>query len=247
MWWIIPTGKEDILNRLITGTSLLLLFVGSAVSAAAADVDYLALLEEATAEIADDFRDNWAYTETATSSENTRVGRYDPSRQEGKRWTLVSVDGRVPKAKETKKFLKEKKKEEERAEKDGDSGPASIAEDVKNIRLVKETDEFWILGFTPKAEGEFKKVMSKLEGRIKIEKSERVPKYISIRSNKSFKPNFATRIYRFTMKFDFGKATEEGPLVITSMDFDINLKTVGVIKIDEKVLVTFSEYTFMGS
>jgi hypothetical protein len=234
-------------NRVLTGTSLLLLFISSAVSTAEADIDYLALLEEATAEIAQDFRNNWAYTETATSSENTRVGAYDPRQQEGKRWTLLSVDGRAPKEKETTKFLKEKQAEQEQAEKEGDKGLASILEDLKNVRLEKETDEYWLLGFTPKAEGEFKKIMSELDGRIKIEKSQRQLKYFSIQSNKSFKPNFTTRINQFAMKFDFEKATEEGPLVLTSLDFDINLKTVGLIEIDEKISVTFTEYTYTGS
>ncbi len=233
-------------KRFFTGVSLVLFFAASTAYTNVAEVDYIALIKESTAGVEDDIRESWAYTETTTSSEGIFVGLYDPRQPKGKRWTLESVDGRAPKEKETSKFLKEKMGLEEQEENDENSGPTSLVDDLKEVRLVEETDEFWLLGFTPKAEGEFKDIMNELDGRIKIDKTNRVLEYISVNSTKAFKPNFATRIYRFNMKLDFGRATEEGPLVVTSLDFDINLKTVGVIKVDETVSVTFSEYTFVG-
>jgi hypothetical protein len=217
-----------------------LLIMGGA--AWAADVSYVDLLKEATNAIEDDYRDHWAFTETMTSSKGTFVGRYDPKLKVGKRWTLSSVDGRKPKAKETKAYLKEKAESEAQSAKDGDSGPASIVEGVKNLRLVKETDEYWLLGFKPKAEGENKKVMKYLDGRVKITKKDRVLESIAIGSTKSFKPNFTTRIYKMNMQFEFGRATDDGPFVPVALAFDINLKTVGVIKVNEKVSMTYSEY-----
>lgn len=235
------------LNRYNIGIFFVCFFINPAMSSADSSIDYHALLEEATAEVEDEIRESWTYTETTTSSEGIYVAVYDPRLPEDTRWTLESVDGRSPTEKETTAFLKEKKKQAEQEENDEDSRPTALVDDLKEIRLIEETKEYWLLGFTPKAEGEFKAVMSELEGHIKIDKSKRVLDYISIHSTKSFKPNFTTRINRFKMKLDFGRASEEGPLVITSLDFDINLKTVGVIKIDENVSVTFSEYTFVGS
>jgi hypothetical protein len=114
------------------------------------------------------------------------------------------------------------------------------------IALLEETDEYWLLAFLPQGDGKIKDIMCSLVGRIKIEKSKRTLKHIAFKCNKPFKPNFTTRIYRFNMKFNYERVTEEGPLLISSMDFDIHLKTVGVFNLDEKVTVEISEYAFVG-
>lgn len=209
-------------------------------------VELDALLEEATEGIAEDYRDTWAYTETSKTSKGLFVSRYDPRAKRGNRWTLVSVNGRDPKSKETKEFLKEKSKEEERADSDDGSGPAAFTEGVEKLSLVKETDEFWLLSFQPKGQGDQAKIMKKLNGRFKILKDGRVLDSITMSNSKPFKPSFTTKIYQFFMHYGFGPATQDGPLVPQKLDFNIEMKAVGVLKVNEKIKTTYSDYEFVG-
>ena len=204
-------------------------------------MDYGALLNDAASNIDEDYRDRWAYTETSRTSNGVFVSRYDPSNAPGKRWTLLTVDGREPKAKETKKFLKEKAEEEERSQQDG-SGPKAFTEGVEKLTLLKETDDVWVLGFVPKGEGDNAKVMKKLNGSFTITKDSRVLQSITLKNEKSFKPNFTTRIYTFFMHYDFAPVGTDGPYLPNSLDFQIALKAVGVVKVDETVNTTFSDY-----
>lgn len=58
-------------------------------------------------------REAWAFTQQVrefkdSGTDQTRVERYDPSRAEAARWTLVSIDGRAPTEKELAAFRKRK-------------------------------------------------------------------------------------------------------------------------------------------
>jgi hypothetical protein len=209
-------------------------------------VDYGALLDEAFDDVDDNYRDHWAYTETMKTSDGVFVARFDPSLARGKRWTLATVDGRKPKAKETKEFLKEKGKEEERSGEDESSGVDSMISDRAGLRLINETEEYWLLSFRPKAEGDQKKVMKHLNGRLKIRKEDRSIEFIKMSNQKPFKPSFTTKIYNFYMQYDFGRIGDDGPLLPRSLDFKIELKAVGVVKVNEKVTAQYSDYEKVG-
>lgn len=89
------------------------------------------LLEEAIGKLGINF-DHWAYTETFVAKNakgkavNRAVWRFDPSKPFAEQFTVLSVDGRPPTAKEIKDYKKigeERLKHIEEAEKAGNSAP----------------------------------------------------------------------------------------------------------------------------
>ena len=206
---------------------------------------YDALLEEAFGAIEADYRLDWAYTESLTSSKGTSVGRFDPSLPEGARWSLMSVDGRKPKAKEVSRYLKAKAKEEAIPQDEESSGPESVAES-NSLELIEETSEYWLLSFVPAGEDESGDFMKYLDGRLKINKTGPYLEYLEIRSKGPFKPKFAVKVKKIFTRLEFAPVGENGVYLPQAVDFDIDVRAIGVLKMREKVSMRYSDYEYVG-
>ena len=88
------------MNRTVIVIGLLL--AGAASAESPADI-----VDRAFAAISTDYQRTWAFTETETNDGATRVGRFDPRRPPGMRWSLLSVDGRAPSEQEVEDYLAE--------------------------------------------------------------------------------------------------------------------------------------------
>jgi hypothetical protein len=91
-------------------------------------------------------RDAWAFTvrvseEDDSGRDRTRVERYDPSRGDAERWTLVSIDERAPTEKEIAAFQRRKGAKRQRATKPPSEyvafdRVAVVAEDENSIQYA---------------------------------------------------------------------------------------------------------------
>lgn len=98
--------------------SFLLALLAARLCAATAQAEAPALLREAVDRWAGE-RDRWAFTQhvrefDGEKVEQERFEQYDPSKPFGERWTLVTIDGRPPTAKEWESWDKRKNKKKRR-------------------------------------------------------------------------------------------------------------------------------------
>ena len=202
--------------------------------------DYNKIFEDAVAAVDFDFHRNWAYTETSVDSEHVWVGRSDPRRPSRERWQLISVDDRNPTEAEIKKYIKDKAHER------SDDGAHSVAAIVEpgSIRLVDETDEYWLFGFNPDDEED---IMDSVDATIRVNKAHRHLEYIDLRNHKTIKPAFGVKISKLITRLTFAPAADGGPVVPVSTQVEATGRAYLVVSFDDQEVTRNSDFEYAAA
>jgi hypothetical protein len=199
--------------------------------------DYASLFEEAINNIDWEFDDEWAYTESSLEDGELWVGRYDPRREADKRWTLISIDGGLPTAKEAKKYSQDK---DERGNSSDSRTTRIVGADT--LELLEETDDYWLFTFVPDDDEEV--FTENVDARIKIIKAGPYVESIDIRNHSDIKPGFGTKIRKFVMQLEFGPAAEGGPIVPHSVKVHVTGRALLFIGFNETELTSYSDFEY---
>ena len=242
-------------TRLLTHAfaAIALLFATTAAFAQTPHGSYEALFETAIKAITWDFQDDWAFTATSSGKEGDRVGRYDPRLPEDERWTLVSIDGRVPTDEEVVEYADSRGDHHFGDDDDDDDNDAIDMVEPGTLKLVEETDDYWLLSFVPTDDDDDddddevgRKVLESMNGTVKIIKNGEYLAYIDIRNEKPIRPKFGVKMSKFLMRLAFGPAADDGPVVMKSMDFAIKLSAFVLVRVNEAESMAFSEFEYAG-
>ena len=245
--------RIKLLTHAIVAT--ILLFTATTAFAQTAHGSYEALFEAAIKAITWDFQDDWAFTATSSGKEGDRVGRYDPRLPEDERWTLVSIDGRVPTDEEVVEYADSRGDHHfgDDDDDDNDNDDAIDMVEPGTLKLVEETDDYWLLSFVPTDDDDDddddevgRKVLESMNGTVKIIKNGEYLAYIDIRNEKPIRPKFGVKMSKFLMRLAFGPAADDGPVVMKSMDFAIKLSAFVLVRVNEAESMAFSEFEYAG-
>lgn len=209
--------------------------------------DHAAILQDAAQAMDDAYLQEWAYTETNIESEEHTVGRYDPRLPMGERWQLLSFNDRQPTVQEIADYAEEKKDDNGSSSAnngDGDHDVSDIAE-PDSLRLVEETDDYWLYSFTP-VEDDEEEFMKHVDATMKIIKDGPYIEYIDMHSSKPFKPQFGVKVKEFVTRLQFGRASAGGPVVPLSIDIRVKARAFLAISVDETMSVSFSDYEYVS-
>lgn len=220
---------------------------------------YEALFQSAIDAITWDFHDDWAFTATSSGKEGDRVGRYDPRLPEDERWTLISIDGRVPTDEEAAEFADSRGDHhfgDDSDDNDDNDNDAIDMVEPGTLELVEETEDYWLLSFVPTDDDEDdeddedddvgRKVLEGMNGTVKIIKDGEYLAYVDIRNEKPIRPKFGVKMSKFLMRLAFGPAADDGPVVMQSMDFAIKLSAFVLVRVNEAESVSFSDFEYAG-
>lgn len=228
--------------------AIALLWPAAALADALTDEYPSALLQEAIAAIDEDYRDHWAFTETAIDSEATVIGRFDPRRGGEDRWQLISVDGRAPTADEAETFRIDKAGEMAAdGPADEDEAEAEVGEMVRpdTLSLIEETADYWLFSFVPENDDD-EDFLEMMQGTLRIAKDGRYLEHINIESSGPFKPAFGVKVHRFLTRLTFGPAVAGGPIVPRSVAFNVKVRAYLLMNVDESGSVTWSDFEYVG-
>jgi len=229
-------------------------FATSAACAQTPHGSYEALFQSAINAITWDFHKDWAFTSTTSGSEGERVGRYDPRQPEGERWTLLTIDGRVPTAEESAEYAEKSRDQHSGNDDDDDEDNAIDMVEPGTLRLVEETDEYWLLSFVPTDDDDDdeddeigRKMMQSMYGTVKIIKDGEYLAYVDIRNEKPIRPRVGVKMKKFLMHMSFGPAADGGPVVMQSIDIAIRLSAFVLVRVNEAESVAFSDFEYAES
>lgn len=225
----------------------LLLFLALTPAAAVAE-DYAGLFEDAVSRVTWEYPENWAFTETRHGKEKTEIGRYDPSKPDGERWELVSVDGRTPTRDEADDYRDSKRGDrgflgggDDDSDEDED-GPATVVS-PGSLELLEEDDSHWLLGFVPTGDDEKEaKFMKKMSGTVRIAKPAGYLEFLDISSRKPVSPMVGVKIRDFNTRFEFAEAVAGGPVVPVAFRFRVKGRAFLAVGFDEMETLEFSDF-----
>lgn len=203
--------------------------------------DYEDIVQKATARYDDSFVDRWSFTETRTVNEEIRVANYDPARPSGHGWKLLSINNEPPDEDAVAEFLNEKADRE--AERDENAEEDDLYEMITpgSLDLIEETPTSWRFSFQPQ-DDEDEVFMEHVAGELTVVKGGYYLETMILRSRGPFKPQAGVKINDFVMQMKFGPAGNAGPIVPVAVRSRVSGKAFLVAKIDEDVVVEFSDY-----
>ena len=212
-------------------------------STARAEEDYAALLQHAVAAIDWQFSETWAYTETAYEDGEIWIGRFDPRIEEDHGWTLLSVDAKAPTSRQRREYLHDKDEHDSDADDDDNRVTAIVNEDT--LELVEETDEHWVLSFVPAEEEQA--FLESVDARVRIVKDGRYVEALLMENFQDIKPGFGTKLTEFKMRFSFGPAVDDGPIVPKSIDIRVKGRALLFIGFDDTEVLRYSDFEYAGN
>ena len=212
------------------------------VTSAASAEDYKTLLDEAVANVEWNIEESWAFTETSLSEGELYVGRFDPRLEEDARWSLLSVDGKEPTDDQRRQYAHDRNEHSDEKS-DGDHRVVAMV-DPDTLELVEETDEHWIFTFVP--EQDEPAFRDNVDAKIRIVKNGRYIESLEMRNFQDIKPGFGTRIKQLQMRFSFGPAIEDGPIVPLSVDVHISGRALLFIGFNETEVKKYSAFEYAG-
>lgn len=197
--------------------------------------DYRALFEEAAAKIDWNLEEHWAFTESRLSDEQEQVARFDPRRPEAERWQLLSVDGRAPTDEERREFADDKDGYET-----SDNDQRLDIVGIESLELVAEDDESWLLRFVPdEDEVEF---VENVDATVRIVKDGRYLQFVDMRNSADIKPGWGTKIGTFVVRFEFGPAVADGPIVPKNMGIQVGGSVLLFVGFEETEVITYRDF-----
>ncbi len=206
--------------------------------------DYIALAKTRLAEMDEtDTGENWFFTTTIHTSEETLVARNDPGKKEGARRELISVNGEPPTSKRLEKFEKREAERLEDSDKDDNRSKFSEMVDFSTLALVEITNGQALLSFTPVLDG-LEEESDKLNGSLRMNADTHVIEELSLVNTAKLSPAFSVSLKTFNMIFSFFPV--DGEVLLSRMKTSIEGKAGFLKKFKESTEITFSDYQRMA-
>lgn len=202
--------------------------------------DYVALAKLRLAEMDNtDTNENWFYTATIQTDEETLVSKNDPSKEKGERRELISVNGKPPTAERLKEFEKREAKRLEDSEKDKSRSKFSEMVDFSTLKLVEVSDGQAVLSFTPVLD-RLEKESDKLDGSLRMSTETHLIEEFSLANTAKLSPVFSVSLNTFNMHFAFSPV--DGDVLVSNMKTRIEGKAGFLKKFKESTEISFSDY-----
>ena len=214
----------------------------------AEQVDYAKLVEQSFDNVDWDFEQRFAFTETSMSEDTHTVARFDPSKPEGDRWTLLSYDNRPPSVEEIEWFDDEHEFDQSHHSENGDDGVLELI-NLDTLELQEETADYWLFSFKPNFDGEDKedrKFFRHMAGEIRISRQSGDVESMDIRNRKPIRPIIGAKIKSLVMQFEFAPAVEDGPVVLTHVTAGAKGSAFVMVRFNETETFSFSDFEYVG-
>lgn len=186
-----------------------------------------------------DTGENWFYTITIQSDEETLITKNEPSKEGGARRELISVNGEPPTPKRLKKFEKREAKRLEESENDKSQTQFSEMVDFSTLTLVEVTNGQALLSFVPVLDG-LEEESDKLNGSLRLNTETHLIEELSLANTAELSPAFSVSLKTFNMYFSF--LPVDGESLVSQMKINIEGKAGFLKKFSESTDISFSDY-----
>jgi hypothetical protein len=212
----------------------------SAQALSADSPDYVALAKAGLTEMDEtDMGEDWFFTVTAQTDEETLVSRNDPSKEEEARRELLSVNGEPPTEKRLKEFDKQEAKRQKSRKDDDNRTKFSAMVDYSTLALTEVTNGQAILSFSPILDG-LEKESDKMDGTLRLNADTYAIEELSLANTEKISPAFSVSFTTFTMSFSFSPV--DGETLMSGMGTSIEGKVGFLKKINTRTEIEFSDY-----
>ena len=224
------------LNPRLVKTVCIFALVFSGHAQSSGSTDYVELAKSRLAEMDEtDMNQTWFYTMTAHIEDEILVSRNDPTKKEGERQELISVNGEPPFEKQRKEF-KKFEDQDDGEEKD----KLSDMIDLSTLALKEVINGQAVLSFRPVLEG-LEEESDKLRGKLLMNTDTHLIEELSITNIDKISPAFSVSMATFMISFSFTPV--DGEMLMSRMETSMEGKVGFLKKFKADSEMVFSDFS----
>lgn len=184
----------------------------------------------------------WAFTQTSTSPDRSRVETYNPLAASHLRWSLITENGTTPSAETLESY-----RQQQTRRTGGQTAP-----NVKE-QLIMETAELrgddgqrqqWYFRLKPGADDDSS--AEHMATTITFHLPSRTIERIELASFESFSPVLGVNVESARTVIEYSQSTSERPSLLQSIKVSIRGRAFWFKSIDSDMTVSYSDYQYMG-
>lgn len=216
----------------------LLLFCVTSLSAAAV-ADIPPAVSAALANFRPEGPKGWSYTQTTTAEGRSLVERYDSTKPEFSRWTLVTENGKAPTPETAQRYR------EKFTRLTQNSGAPRLNQqiDLPSLRVLADNNERATYQARLKTTDAGDRTGSFLRALIVWHKSAAMIESFTIENTEPFSPAFAVKIQEMRTILTYSAPTADHPSLLTRISTRLRGRAFWVKSIDADMEVTYADYT----
>lgn len=191
--------------------------------------------------------DSWRYKQTITGTQQSEKLAYDASQPEGRRWTVLSVNGKKPSPEKARELAGQAKQTHGKGHSDSLAMGVDSWLNASHYRLVDSTGNHLVYQIEPQpgahADAATTNMLKHLSGQFVVAKEDHRPLSLTLDNFESFSPRFGVEIKSFQLKIRFIRlAAGERPVVAQEVDTQAKGKVFWIKSFDARTKVVLSDF-----
>lgn len=184
----------------------------------------------------------WAFTQTTTSSERTRVERFDPRGKHSLLWTLLKENDRAPDADEIQKYneLKTRRSSNETAPNVKDQIIADTCE------VLEENVDRGVYRFQLKPGDSDDSSAKFMRATFTLHRPTATIQQVELASTEPFSPVFMVKVQEARTVMIYTLPEGERPTLLKEVSVRIRGRAMYFRSLDQDMTVTYSDYVYAG-
>ena len=183
----------------------------------------------------------WALTQTTVSGGTTLVERYDPSKPEFSRWTLLQKNGAAPSASDLEDYRDQLSRRTV-----GTAPNVKDQIDPASCEKVSDDDTHAVYAFRLKPGDKDDRSAAHLRARFTLNKASGTIEQVELASVEPFSPMFAAKITEVRTVITYSVPTADRPVLLLSVDVHVRGRVMWFKSLDADMTVTYSDHTYVG-
>lgn len=184
----------------------------------------------------------WSFTQTTTARKDSLIERYDPSKAEFVRWTLIQKNGRAPTEKEIREYR------ERHSRRSGlDTAPDVTKQlDLPTAERISDTAERVTYRFHLKSGGKDDTSAQYMTALFTFHKPSSTIEQIELGNTEPFSPMIAVKIQEARTIIYYTLPTADRPTLLDRITVRVRGRAMLMKSLDEDMTVSYSDYSYAG-
>lgn len=199
-------------------------------------------LENALKDFRADGSKGWAFTQTTTSADRSRVERFDPLGKHFQPWTLLQQDGRAPTEDEIRAYTDHKTR------RSSNETPPNVKEQIApgTCEIIEETAERGVYRFNLKPGDEDDHSAEFMRVTFTLHRPTATIEKVELASTGPFSPVLMVNIQQARTVMTYSLPEGDRPTLLKDVTVRVRGRAMWFKSLDQDLTVAYSDYRYAG-
>ena len=184
----------------------------------------------------------WAFTQSTSSPDRSRVESFDPLQPYHLKWTLIAENNRPPEPSELEKYR------QQQMQRNGAGSAPNVKEqmDYDTAELIAEDEAFSTWVFDLKASETDDSSAEHMAVRLRFHKPSQTITQVQLHSTEPFSPVLGVKIQSAQTTIDYSLPDHDRPSLLQNIAVQVRGRAFFFKSLDSDLVVKYSDYRYAG-